>query len=106
MNVGKVSSLQQDLNKAIRMLRSLFEWNASSGGRDFLPGLDFKGHKCFYSYNTLKDSNQKTPCDHASKPKQANSHLFREQKVKGGQGHEVVAWKNRPFIMKGPGQCM
>lgn len=105
MNIGKVSSLQQDLNKAIRMLRSLFEWNASSEGRDFLPGLDFKGHKCFYSYNTLNDSNQKRPCDHASKPKQANSHLFKEQKVKGGQGYEVLAWKNRPLIRQGSGQC-
>lgn len=105
MNTGKVSSLQQGLNKAIRMLKLLFEWNASSEGRDFLPGLDFKGHKCFYSYNTLNDSNQKRPCDHASKPKQANSHLFKEQKVKGGQGHEVLAWKNRPLIRQGSGQC-
>lgn len=74
------------------------------GRGNFLPGMDCKGNKYFYSYNALNDSNQKRPCDLLSRPKQVNNHLFREQKVKGRQGCEILGWKNRPFIMKDSGQ--
>lgn len=52
----------------------------------------------------LNDSNRKRPCDLLSRPKQVNNHLFREQKVKGRQGCEILGWKNRPYIMKESGQ--
>ena len=97
MTFREVSFLHPDLMKAIRKLRSLLESNSASWWGDFLPG---KGNKYFYSYYTLNDSNRKRPCDLLSRPKQANNHLFREQKVKGKQGCETLAWKNRPFIVK------
>lgn len=100
MTFREVSSLQQDMMEVIRKLRSLLERNSASWRGDFLPGTGCKGDKYFYSYNTSNDSNQKRPCDLPSRSKQANSHLFREQKVKGRQGCEILAWKNRPFIMK------
>lgn len=86
--------------EVIRKLRSLLERNSASWWGDFLPGMGYKGDKYFYSYNTLNDSNRKILCDLLSRPKQENNHLFREQKVKGRKGCEILAWKNRPFIMK------